>query len=65
MLRVPRRTEMRAVLIVADGMGWRVGIGDVVTGSIEGTGTAHMSARDAETAATALADMHDLIALQS
>lgn len=65
MLRIPRRSEARAVLIVAHGMGWRVGIGPIATGEIDGAAAAHMSPRDAEAAALALADANDLMALRA
>jgi hypothetical protein len=64
LLRIQRRTEAQAVLIVRDGMGWRVGVGSIVTGLSRGVGEPFMMERDAEAAGMARADELDLALLR-
>jgi len=64
LLRIQRRTEAQAVLIVRDGMGWRVGVGSIVTGLSRGVGEPFMIERDAEAAGMAHAYELDLALLR-
>jgi len=63
-LRIQRRTEAQAVLIVRDDMGWRVGVGPIVTGLSRDMGDPFMIERDAEAAGMARADELDLALLR-
>lgn len=65
LVRVIPRDRIRAVLMVRRGLGWHVGIGGMLTGEIEGTATPYLSDREAEDAAMALADRHDLMAVRA
>ena len=65
MVRLPHRERLQAVILERYGAGWRVGIGPLVSGAIDREASCHMSEREAEGAAVALADAHDLIAVRS
>lgn len=62
--KIPRREALRAVMLKRTGTGWRVGIGSIVTGELDGDGAGYGNERQAEAAAVALADECDLIAVQ-
>lgn len=62
--RLPERTALRAALMIRSGLGWRVGIGPIATGEIDGEAEGFNLERHAERATLALADRHDLIAVR-
>lgn len=62
--RFPARDQLQAAMIVRDGLGWRVGLGSIVAGTIASEVTAHLNDRDAERAAVRLADRHDVVAVR-
>jgi len=63
--RLPDRQRLRAVLMRRDGLGFRIGVGPIATGEIEGKASGVLSERDAEREALALADSLDLLAVRS
>ena len=64
LVRIPYRETMLAVLVVRSGLGWRVGIGRVATGRIDGGHESFAEQKEAAAAAIELADSRDLIVLQ-
>lgn len=65
LLALPHRERLRAVLMLREGSGWRVGVGSIVSGKIDEDHGGFNSDRSAERAALRLADERDLIAVQA
>ncbi len=65
LLRLPARERAQAVLMRRTGLGWAVGVASIVTGRLNDDAEAYWSEKDASTAAIALADRLDLLALRS
>jgi len=65
LVRLPGRERVQAVMLERYGAGWRVGTGPLVAGTIDRDASCYISEREAEAAALALADAHDLIAVRS
>lgn len=60
----PQREGLQAVLMLRRGLGYAVGVGGLVSGQFDGPAECHLSERDAQTAALALSDVHDLIVVR-
>lgn len=65
MVRIPARETMQAAILERAGLGWRLGVGRIVTGRIDRLVSCHLSEREAEKAAFDLADRDDLILVWS
>lgn len=63
--QIPDVERARVVLMQRHGLGWRVGVGTVTAGAIEGEATSHATDRSAEAAALTLSDELDLMVLRA
>lgn len=62
---IPTREDMQAVLMIRTGLGWTVGVGGVLAGTITSRARRCLDDKEATAAAVALSDELDLMALRS